>query len=99
MEEKKRQKIVPQTVINSILSIQFCPDMEDQPIWTPESSGKYTSKSAWQLVRKKKVITLSSSMTWHKKIPFKISFFMIRALHNKIPTDEAMKRVRISFYL
>ncbi|XP_060182117.1 uncharacterized protein LOC132611756 [Lycium barbarum] len=91
----KLRRILPQNIINSIISIEFNLARKDIPIWTSDPSGKFISKSAWHIVRRRKGTTLASSKIWHKKMPFMICFFMWRALQNKIPSDDAVKRFGI----
>ncbi|XP_019254091.1 PREDICTED: uncharacterized protein LOC109232860 [Nicotiana attenuata] len=50
--------------------------------------GNFTCASAWETIRRKKQHLLSNKKTWHKKLPFKWSFCLWRAIRNKIPTDD-----------
>lgn len=67
-------------------------EKEDCPIWTVENSETFTSKSAWQNLRKHKNSSFTASMNWHKNLPFQMSFFMMRMLQNRLPTDEANQK-------
>ncbi|XP_019264570.1 PREDICTED: uncharacterized protein LOC109242178 [Nicotiana attenuata] len=59
-----------------------------EAIWTPNANGKFTCASAWEVIRNRKQPNFTNKMTWHKKIPFKWSFCLWRALRNKLPTDD-----------
>lgn len=50
----KLRRILPQNVINSIVTIEFNNSELDLPIWTPDSNGNFNSKSAWYIARTKK---------------------------------------------
>ncbi|KAK4721274.1 hypothetical protein R3W88_011507 [Solanum pinnatisectum] len=65
----KLKRILTHNVINSIVTIKFNNSKQDLSIWTPDSTGNFNSKSAWHIVRTNKGKTMSSSMTWHRKIP------------------------------
>ncbi|XP_019228142.1 PREDICTED: uncharacterized protein LOC109209335 [Nicotiana attenuata] len=64
------------------------PQILDEAIWTPNVSGKFTCASAWETIRRKKQHLLSNKKTWHKKLPFKWSFCLWRAIRNKLPTND-----------
>lgn len=90
--QTKLMRYLPQNLISAILNIDFNSDRSDTPIWIPDQLGIYTCKSAWQLLRLKKGVTVSSMNMWHNKIPFRILFFMMRVLIDRIGTDIAVKR-------
>lgn len=92
----KLLEVLPVNMISYVLEVQINEYMEDKPIQIHENSDVFTCKSAWQISRKKKVETFTSKNIWHRKLPFKISFFMVRLLHARIPTDDATKKVGIT---
>ena len=67
-------------------------DIKDQAIWIPADNGQFTISSAWEIIRKKKSKDIINTSVWHKHIPFKISFFIWRALRNKVPTNETLQK-------
>lgn len=85
-----RQTAPPPLLISKILNtnFQFQQGIPDRPVWKPNASGHFTCSSAWDVVRQKKNKAMSDSFTWHKHIPFKISFLLWRALRGKLPTNE-----------
>nr|XP_033511967.1 uncharacterized protein LOC117276725 [Nicotiana tomentosiformis] len=74
--------------------IHYRPAALDKAIWTPNVIGKFTCASAWEVIRPKKQPNLTNKLTWHKKIPFKWSFCVWRALKNKLPTDDRVLQFR-----
>lgn len=92
MRDKLMGKVSESTV-NTIQKIKINVDKRDYPIWLLEKTGEFTCKSAWQNLRRKGCGTFTSSRIWHKQIPFKISFFMLRLLQARIPTDDVVNMV------
>ncbi|WMV07509.1 hypothetical protein MTR67_000894 [Solanum verrucosum] len=62
----------------------------DEAIWTPADSGQFSISSAWEIIRKKQAKDLINTIIWHKNVPFKVSFFIWRALRSKLPTNEKL---------
>ncbi|KAH0775518.1 hypothetical protein KY290_006929 [Solanum tuberosum] len=56
---------------------------EDHAIWTPDHTGSFSSKSAWNALRQTNNSCLTNTKIWHDKLPFKGSFHMLRILNNK----------------
>ncbi|XP_060201107.1 uncharacterized protein LOC132629772 [Lycium barbarum] len=79
-----------------IAKISIEPDKDDYPVWLPDPSGRFTYKSAWDLLRPSRNHTLSAAKTWHCKLPFKVSFFMLRLLHSRLPTDEKIVKFGVN---
>lgn len=50
-------------------------DMGDKPWWTKTSSGKFSVKSAWEIVRKKAEVFDFLTKLWVQGLPFKMPFF------------------------
>ncbi|XP_070057917.1 uncharacterized protein [Nicotiana tomentosiformis] len=90
----KLRNVLPHNIINDILEIGINIGREDNPIWMIESKGHFTCYSAWQMLRRQRNTSFTTTMIWQKKLPFKISFFMLRMLQNRIPTD-GLKRFRL----
>ncbi|XP_019223633.1 PREDICTED: uncharacterized protein LOC109205377 [Nicotiana attenuata] len=91
---QKLNAIAATAMIPQILNtpIHYNPQCLDVPIWKPNTSGKFTCASAWEVVRKKHQVLLTDKCIWHKRIPFKWSFGQWRALRNKLPTDDRVAR-------
>lgn len=60
----------------------------DEAVWTLNDSGLFTCSSAWEIIRKKKTKTMTSTYIWYKHIPFKSSSLLWRALRGKLPTND-----------
>jgi len=58
------------------------------------SNGKFTVKSAWNELRRKK--EKIQDYIWTKGLRIKINFFLWRAWKGRIPTDDNLKRMKIS---
>lgn len=71
-------------------------ELNDKPIWTGNTLGQFTVKSAYHILRNKKDKVDWAKMVWLKGLPYKISFFLWRVMHGRIPTDDNLKRMRIS---
>nr|XP_016482074.1 PREDICTED: uncharacterized protein LOC107802997 [Nicotiana tabacum] len=87
---QKLNHAAPVHKIASILHtpIYHDPNTLDQDIWVPNDNGNFTCSSAWEVIRKKRPVSFTNKMIWHKMIPFKWSFCLWRAVRNKLPTDD-----------
>lgn len=73
----KLQHVFLGNVVSQILKITInSSNLEDRPIWTATTYGKFSCKSAWNCIRTFRNALLVNKMNWHKKSPFKISFFL-----------------------
>lgn len=50
----------------------------DKTWWMGETSGRFTVKSTWEIIRKKQEQSKIYNYVWPKGLPVKISFFMWR---------------------
>ena len=57
---------------------------QDKMVWMLTSSGEFSIASAYELVRRVSSSSLLFPCVWHKSIPVKISFFMLRLLCFKL---------------
>ncbi|XP_060203027.1 uncharacterized protein LOC132631469 [Lycium barbarum] len=67
-----------------------------QPIWTVTASGRFDCNSAWNKLRTPHISSMINMMIWHKKCPFKVSFFLWRILKNKTYVDVNLGRLGIN---
>ncbi|KAK6782013.1 hypothetical protein RDI58_019809 [Solanum bulbocastanum] len=90
--ERKLRQQVPPLLIPHILSIRIHHQQEvkDNAIWKPTEDGIFTCASAWEICRHRGNSDAISSQIWHKKVPFKMSFLVWRALRFKLPTNEKL---------
>ncbi|XP_042482204.1 uncharacterized protein LOC122062621 [Macadamia integrifolia] len=81
-------------IINSIMEIPLPQsDFEDRCVWSPNTDGIFSTKSAWNTIRRKKDSISWEALIWSKKLQPRISIFAWRIMHGKLPTDAAvMKR-------
>ena len=71
-------------------NIQYDEGISDHAMSMCEDKGQFTISSSLEIIRKKKVTDPINNCVWHKNIPFKVSFFIWRALRGKLPTNESM---------
>lgn len=69
--------------------------ISDKPWSTENYKGQFTVKSAYNTPRCKKN-KHDWFKIWSKVIPYKISFFLWRVFKERIPTDDILKRMKIS---
>ena len=80
---------LPQGMVNTLWNLNLSPSSEgDQMVWTREGRGHFSVKSAWELVRSRRTVTLWGKGIWDQFLPTKISFFLWRMLWNRLPTDD-----------
>ena len=60
-------------------------------IWSLSSHGKFTLSSAWQSLRLRRLSSRVLQAVWDSSIPLKISFFIWRALHQFLRTDDSLQ--------
>lgn len=88
----KLHEILPSDLVVHILTIKIFVGNQDHAVWTPEHTGSFSSKSAWNALRQSNGSSPTSKNIWHTKLPFKISFHMLRLLNNKLATDDSLSR-------
>ncbi|XP_070011018.1 uncharacterized protein [Nicotiana sylvestris] len=77
--------------INKVLANFFWGQSEDdEAIWIANQNGKFFTKSAWKNLRNPNNITLTGKKIWLNKLTFRVSFFMMRLLKGKLPTDDSL---------
>lgn len=88
-----RQHVNP-LIVPKILqtNINFDEGNADKAIWTPNENGLFTIASAWDIIRKKRHQDPINHIIWHRNIPFKVCFFIWRALKEKLPTNEILQK-------
>ncbi|KAH0682950.1 hypothetical protein KY290_021538 [Solanum tuberosum] len=75
------QNYVPEHVVDHIrnnMSQLKLVNQGDKPWWTVTSNGKFSVKSAWELLRVKENVCDDLKHLWCKGIPFKFSFLAWR---------------------
>ncbi|KAH0665329.1 hypothetical protein KY285_026535 [Solanum tuberosum] len=69
---------------------------EDKPWWMGNTSGEFTVKSVFDLLRSRKENEEWRGNMWCKQIPFKMSFLLWRIWRGRIATEENLKRMGIT---
>ncbi|KAL2486999.1 Uncharacterized protein Adt_31755 [Abeliophyllum distichum] len=76
-------------------SLPLCPDVLDRSMWKDTPDGRFSTKSAWQLVRTGSTLQAYCRMIWCPIIPQTISFFCWRLWHGLVSVDVIIqKRIR-----
>lgn len=65
---------------------------EDKLCWSKTSSGNFTIKSAWKVIRQIGLHNFTYKYVWHPHRPLKISVFVWKLLHNAIPIDTLTRK-------
>jgi len=96
---QKLQEVLSVDMVQHILdniSPQLVNVDNDTSWWIGNSNGKFTAKSAWNELRRKQEKIQTFDYIWTKGLPIKINFFLWRAWKGRIPTDDNLKRMKIS---
>ena len=84
---------MPDDIINEISQFAL-PKIEegvdDLMVWAPSQSGVFTLRTAFDVVRTQVPRSFIFSRVWHPRIPWKISFFLLRLLRNRLPLDSTV---------
>ncbi|KAH0730051.1 hypothetical protein KY289_001239 [Solanum tuberosum] len=62
----------------------------DKPWWTKSSTGKFSVKTSWELLRQKSDKNEDLKLLWIKGLPFKFSFLGWRIWNGKVPVAGLM---------
>lgn len=88
---RKIRKLLPYTV-DKVLKIQIEKNTNDCVVWTAYQIGNFSCKSSRKIsVRRHKTQTLTAMKSWQPKLPFKVSFFTLRLLNDKLTTDDIVQ--------
>ncbi|XP_017984357.1 PREDICTED: uncharacterized protein LOC108663638 [Theobroma cacao] len=87
----KLNNVLPEEVVAEILKIPINPSNIDMAYWAPTSSGQFTTKSAWEIIRQQQLVNPVFNLIRHKSIPLTISFFLLRLLQDWIPVNLRLK--------
>lgn len=71
-------------------------ELTDAPIWMPSYDGRFSTKTAYELLRRKRQRLEWMDCIWVKGLPFKISFFQWRVWKRRLPTDDNLQRMHIN---
>lgn len=73
-------------------------DKIDKVVWMDNNSKKFSVKTAWKIVRKKKAKEECMERIWHKGLLFKLNFFLWRAWKRRVATDDNLKKIGFRLY-
>lgn len=72
------------------VKIHYQAEVPNEAIWKLNDHGNFTIASSWEYIRRKKEKSQLNSFIWNRKIPFKGSFLLWRALRQKLPTNDKL---------
>lgn len=81
------KKWVPIQVVQAILELLPQRGYRDVLAWNVDSSGVFSTKSAYELVRKRNNASLGLKVIWNLMLPLKVSFLSWRILNSFLPFD------------
>ncbi|XP_060184825.1 uncharacterized protein LOC132614395 [Lycium barbarum] len=94
-DEQLLRRILPEDLADHIVQHINPPNengQADKAFWKLDSRGKFTVRSAFQLLRQRKDPSNLYKQMWIKGLPIKISFFMWRFWKFKLPLDDKLKK-------
>ncbi|XP_075074578.1 uncharacterized protein LOC142162156 [Nicotiana tabacum] len=97
--EEQLRELLPGDLASHILDNIQCPEISDEcdkPIWSLDTRGQFTVKTAWEYLRRRKDPAIIYSNMWVQGLPWKISFFMWKLWKRKLPLDDTIRRMRYS---
>lgn len=66
-------------------------DIDSSKYWSLSTNGKFTTKSAWEAIRKVITSSFLFSYIWNPAIPHKISIFLWKCMHSIIPLEDQLQ--------
>ncbi|XP_060190872.1 uncharacterized protein LOC132620196 [Lycium barbarum] len=98
-EQRLRELLTGNIVDHIIQSVSplSCNDTLDRPYWKLDTGGKFTVKTAFNLVRQREEPSILYRKFWIKGLPVKISFFSWILWKAKVPLDDVVKKWGIQF--
>ena len=86
---------MPPHVLSEIIDVKPRPDSDDILVLNASSSGVFSTKSTYELVRRKHNSSMVLQVVWNPMIPGKISFLAWHLLHNFLTLDANLQKRRI----
>lgn len=93
---KLKKKVSEEMVEHVLDSIKpECQGITDKAVWVANSSGDFTVKSAFHLIRRRRDQVDWSKYVWCRGLLGKISFFLWRVIKIRLPTDDVLQSMRV----
>ena len=70
---------------------------EVEVIWMPTTSGRFSLQSAFEDIRQARNKSMVFASIWHPRIPWKVSFFMLRLFLGRLPLPDRL--CKLGFHL
>nr|XP_027101056.1 uncharacterized protein LOC113720378 [Coffea arabica] len=90
-DEVRLGQWLPDSVITVIKDVPFDVSQKDRLVWLPSTSGLFTVKSAWEMLRQRRCPSLVDSLLWQPALPAKMSFLAWRLVRSFIPLDVVLR--------
>ncbi|XP_060200486.1 uncharacterized protein LOC132628738 [Lycium barbarum] len=87
---------LPAYVVEHIIAELIINEKEmtsDKAWWLLTSTDKFIVSNALEAIRQKKQDSWCFKIMWTKGLPYKISFFLWRVWHHKLPIDDVLARI------
>ncbi|KAL0445257.1 UNVERIFIED_CONTAM: hypothetical protein Slati_2248400 [Sesamum latifolium] len=87
----KLRRILPSDVVCKVADTPFDEAGLDSPYWKMNSTGSFSVKTAWELIREGRIRRPLLKDLWHQTISPSMSIFMWRLIQNFVPVDERLR--------
>ncbi|KAL0362150.1 UNVERIFIED_CONTAM: hypothetical protein Scaly_1170200 [Sesamum calycinum] len=89
--------IIPMRFAQTICQIPIAVGQGDKIVWTGSSTGDFSTKSAWEAIRKASPRRQLLADVWHRSLRPTISVFLWWLFQDRIPVDARMRQKGFSF--
>nr|XP_027120329.1 uncharacterized protein LOC113737276 [Coffea arabica] len=86
-DEQRLGRWVPGFVVQAIKEVSHDVARKDMMVWVPSPSGDFTVRSAWEVLRQRRLRSVVDSLLWPSVLPAKMSFLAWRLVRNFLPLD------------
>ncbi|XP_027071842.1 uncharacterized protein [Coffea arabica] len=83
---------LPDPLVQQIQKVDLYPNQDHHMVWAVSPSGLFTTKSAWDLIRQKRIPSLLDDLLWSNVVPLKMSFLAWKVVRNLIPVETNLKK-------
>ncbi|XP_042980247.1 uncharacterized protein LOC122310438 [Carya illinoinensis] len=95
-EDERIQRLMGRQIANEVIElVGNLKNEKDILVWLLETSGIFSTKSAWNEVRIKRPKLEWAKWVWHKLLPKKIAICVWRAAFNCLNVDEQIRKIGI----
>lgn len=88
---EKLSSELPVQIAIKLLLMPFNSDMLATPIWKITANGQFSTRSAWELMRRKERVQPILAKCWTSRVPTTIAIFWWKVLQGWLPVDEVLQ--------